>query len=404
MLIFISDLHLRSGARLNLSRPAQFKRFWQRIEQSRRGEVAHLCIVGDLFDLVRTPEWLATQRRPYHPPSAALALEIERIVDATLQNERAFLTALRERVEEGALQIHFVQGNHDRLLDFAPNARAAIRKALAMKGADAPFPNELRFAQYGVLAYHGHTIDHVCHDADGAASFSDFICPELIVRFPLALRTELGFEHPHLDDIDDVRPVIAVPTWVRALARGEKKAVAEKISTVWGHLVTEFLDNREVAQWFKDNHRRFKLDFAAKMKLLLSLSAKQGFQHDTRFINAHDVLFKLLDVKFARAAYESLSKKENKGLRYVVNGHTHFAGMTPLGYVQGQRGCYFNVGTWRTVHQLGNVSPTEPAFLAYDAMGYLAFFPPGDPLQREFEWWHGAAAAREAAAQTRLNV
>src|SRR5690606_2510796 len=101
-----------------------------------------------------------------------------------LRAERDFLSALKARVEEGALQVHFVQGNHDRLLDFAPKARAAIRKALAMKGGDAPFPTELRFPEYGVLAYHGHTIDHVCHDDDGAASLSDFICPELIVRSP----------------------------------------------------------------------------------------------------------------------------------------------------------------------------------------------------------------------------
>jgi hypothetical protein len=75
-------------------------------------------------------------------------------------------------------------------------------------------------------------------------------------------------------------------------------------------------------------------------------------------------------------------------MRYVVNGHTHFANMTPLGTLNGQRACYFNVGTWRTVHQLGHEG--SPSFMPFDAMGYLAFFGKKDPLGRELEWWQGA--------------
>ncbi len=68
--------------------------------------------------------------------------------------------------------------------------------------------------------------------------------------------------------------------------------------------------------------------------------------------------------------------------------------MKPLGIVDGQTAAYFNTGTWRTVHQLGNVGGAEDAFLAYDAMAYLVFFGPEDPMKRHFEWWHGAATRR----------
>ena len=59
-------------------------------------------------------------------------------------------------------------------------------------------------------------------------------------------------------------------------------------------------------------------------------------------------------------------------------------------------GCsrYFNIGTWRTVHQLGDVTKGPPSFMGYDAMSYLVFFGPTDPLRREFEWWHGAVGGR----------
>jgi hypothetical protein len=69
--------------------------------------------------------------------------------------------------------------------------------------------------------------------------------------------------------------------------------------------------------------------------------------------------------------------------------------MTPLGRINGKSACYFNIGTWRTVHQFGHVARREPAFLAYDAMAYLVFFPKGDALGRHFEWWQGAAASAE---------
>ena len=397
MLILVSDLHLREGARSHLSRVGQFARFWERIEQTRRDEVAHLCIVGDLFDLVRSPSWLATPVRPYHEPSPELEAEVLALVRRTVAAEKDFLGLIRAKIESGALVLDYVIGNHDRLLNQAPRARAVVREALGIPGGDAPFPTEARFPEYGVLAYHGHVVDALCSDPSGAPPLSDMIAPELIVRFPDELRRAYGFDHPHLDDIDDVRPIIAVPTWVRTLARDELH-VGDKITRVWSGLVEQFLDNRMVADWFRSNHRRFKLDFAQKVKLLLSLSARRGLGADSKLTSLNGFLFKLLDSKFAHAAVRALERPENRSLRYVVNGHTHFAGMTPLGLVEGKSACYFNVGTWRTVHQLGNVARGRPSFLAYDAMAYLVFFPKGDELGREFEWWQGAATSLESSA------
>ncbi len=394
MLILVSDLHLREGARSHLSQIGQFARFWERIEQTRRDETAQLCLVGDFLDLVRAPGWLATSARPYHSPSPALEREVEALVQRTLTAEAAFLSEVRAKVEAGALAIEYVVGNHDRLLNIASRARAAVRSALGMPGGEAPFPTEARFPRYGVLAYHGHAIDALCSDPSGAPPLSDMIAPELIVRFPEELRRSTGFDHPHLDDIDDVRPILAVPTWVRTLARDEG-SVREKVTGVWARLVEEFFDNGQVRDWFRSNHHRFKLDFAQKVKLLLSLSARRGLGEDSKLLALNGVLMKLLDAKFARAALGALERPENRGLRYVVNGHTHFAGMTPLGLVDGRSTCYFNVGTWRTVHQLGNVARGRPSFLAYHSMAYLVFFPDGDELGREFEWWQGAATMHQ---------
>lgn len=392
MLVFISDIHLRAGGRVNISRAGQLQRFWQRLEGARRGGKVTLCFVGDTFDLVRDPSWFETPHRPYHPMSPDLAAQATGMIDRTLRAEADFFRGLRTQVEAGALRVEFLLGNHDRMLEALPVARGLIRKAVGLRGGDAPFPSELRFPEHAVLAYHGHIADQVSSHPRGGVPFSELFCPELITRFPGEIRKELGIDHPHLDDIDDVRPVVAVPTWVRSLASGEARGVRQRMSQVWARLVEEFLDNAHVRQWFKDNHKLFKFDFAQKMKLLLSLSAKRGLQDESRFASLHDVMFRMLDTKFSHVAAKALEKKENQGLRYVVNGHTHFANMLPLGRINGERACYFNLGTWRTVHQLG--SEGDAAFQPYDAMGYLAFFDPGDPLGRELEWWNGAAIAR----------
>lgn len=390
MLVFISDLHLRPGAPSPVSRAAQVHRLWERIELGRPGAPVRLCLLGDVFDLVRSPHWLTSPVRPYAEPSPELAAEVKAVVEATVEADRAFFEAVRRKVEQGALEVLYVLGNHDRLLAHAPAARAAVRAALGMRGGDDPLPFSLAFPEHGVLAYHGHAVDLLCHDPAGGAPLGDVIASELIMRFPGEIRRRVELPDPRLDDIDDVRPILAVPGWVRALAREERSFLSDVVGRVWRELVDEFLANPWVRAWMRGHHRRLQLDFAQRVKLLLTLSARARPRDEPRLTQLYYLLMKLLDVRFAKAALRALEQKEHRGLRFVVNGHTHFAGMRPLGLVNGKPGCYFNTGTWRQVRQLGNLRRGQPAFLAYDAAAYLVFFDPGDPLERTFEWWQGA--------------
>lgn len=398
MLIFISDLHLRPGAESHIPKHEQFARFWERIERQPHDGPVDLAIVGDFLDLVRSPVWLRGDLRPYHDPSPEQAAEVELQVRQTVAAEQPFFDALRGQVAAGRLRIHYSLGNHDRLLASAPRARAAVREALGMPGGDDHFPMELRFPEHGVLAYHGHSVDDFCSSPDGAAPLADLLASELVVRFPVMLRQELGITDPRLDDIDDVRPIFAVPSWVRSLVAREVHGVGREVAKAWGRLVHEFLDNPQVTDWFKQHHKAFRFDQASKIRLLLSLSAKGLRIQDPKFAEAYKVMFGLFDSRFAQVAWESLQEEQNAGLRFVVNGHTHFAGMRPLGPVDGQAAAYFNTGTWRTVHQLGKVGDSEEAFLAYDAMSYLVFFDASDHLGRHFEWWQGVAATRQHRA------
>lgn len=398
LLVFISDLHLTDALKgPRVSRADTLKRFWTRIEGARREEPAEIVFVGDSFDIVRSPMWLEGNRRPYQEPSPSSIRVVEQIVDKTLEREKEFFGLIRAMVEAGRLRVRYLVGNHDRLLLFAPQARRAIWKAMTGRDEKVDFPSEMIFAEHGVLAHHGHTGDFICSNRDGGAPIGDAIGLELIVRFPPLLRSKIDVADPvELDDIDDVRPIYAVPAWVRQLSE-QRRGIVRPLHETWCQLVEEFLSNNFVKDWMKAHKRGFKLDPGKQLRLLLELSTGRimGKAQDKRLTQAYKVFQHTFDGRFAQRAAEQLADKKYKGLQYVVNGHSHFPSMTPLGHINGKAAVYFNTGTWRTVHQIGTHTEGRPTFLAYDAMTYLVFFPDGDPLGRDYEWWTGAMVGAE---------
>ncbi len=404
MLIFVSDLHLTDSLHGNaVSKEQQFERFWTRIRAARGARPAELCFVGDVFDLVRSPSWFASRHRPYHGASNnGVIATVERIVAETITREAGFFKAVRDRVQAGELKIHYVIGNHDRLLLAAPAARKAVARALT--GADdIELHRELEFHDHGVLAYHGNSGDPLNASPDGDATIGDAIGSELILRFPQRVRALVGADHPgieHIDDIDDVRPVYAVPAWVRQQSVGQRDLL-RPMGQVWTDVVDEFLSNDFVGHWLKAQHKTFSLDMGKKLRLLLELSRNKimAHGHDERLTGLYRFFQQSFDGKMSAAAGAELLRR-GRGLRFVVNGHSHFASMQPLGHVDGKPAVYFNTGTWRTVHQIGHDLGGRPSFLPYDAMSYLVFFPTGDSLGRDYEWWTGALVAAPQPGQT----
>jgi hypothetical protein len=201
-----------------------------------------------------------------------------------------------------------------------------------------------------------------------------------------------------LDDIDDVRPVYAAPAWVRQLGE-HRRGLTRPLAETWGQLVEEFLSNPFVRHWMKARKQTFGFDPGTKLRLLLELSTGRvmGKAQDQRLTQLYKLFQHVFDGRFAERAAERLNSGRYPGIRYVVNGHSHFANMTPLGNVGGKPACYFNTGTWRTVHQIGHHLGGRPTFLRYDAMSYVVFFPEGDSLGRDFEWWNGALVSTPRA-------
>jgi UDP-2,3-diacylglucosamine pyrophosphatase LpxH len=400
LLIFISDIHLTDTLHgTAIGKAAQFERFWGRIQQARGHRPAELCFVGDLFDIVRSPSWFDGRFRPYNDPRGDVGRQVVGIVERTIEREAEFFASIRKRVENGELRIHYVLGNHDRLLRFVPEARQKVWKALTGSDETPELGTEAEFPEHGVLAYHGNVTDEINFDPDGAGTIGDAIGSELITRFPGEVRKAIGGgEHAELDDIDDVRPIYAVPAWVRNIGLARRELLGP-VGKTWKMLVEEFLSNSFVKHWMKD-HRTFGFDTGKKLKLLLELSTKKvmAHTHDRRLTQLYKYFQHSFDGKMAKHAAKRIDKTDGR-IRYVVNGHSHFSNMVPLGNIDGNPAVYFNTGTWRTVHQIGHGLGGRPSFLPYDAMSYLVFFPDGDPLERRFEWWHGASVTDKHADQ-----
>ncbi len=396
LLIFVSDIHLTDSLHGNaVSKAEQFSRFWDRIQVARGKRPAELCVVGDLFDLVRSPSWLDGRNRPYHGPSTnGVVKNVDKIVEDTIAREKGFFDALRAKISTGELKFHYVVGNHDRLLLTAPAAQKRLADALGLDRLE--LHKELEFRDHGVLAYHGNVGDPINASPDGDATIGDAIGSELILRFPRKLRAMVGADHPgveEIDDIDDVRPVYAVPAWVRQQS-SIRKDLLRPISAVWSEVVEEFLSNDFVKQWLESQRKTWSLDLGKKLRLLLELSRNKVMAHgsDERLSQLYRFFQHSFDGKMQAVAAAELQRR--RGMRYVVNGHSHFPSMQPLGRINDGPAVYFNTGTWRAVHQIGHDLGGRPSFLPYDAMTYLVFFPTDDKLRRDYEWWTGAMVTR----------
>ncbi|MEO0815164.1 MAG: hypothetical protein AAFY60_20050, partial [Myxococcota bacterium] len=229
---------------------------------------------------------------------------------------------------------------------------------------------------------------------EGPAPIGDAIGLELIVRYPNEVRAAVGELLEELDDIDDVRPIFAVPSWVRNYA-SRQRHILKPATKTWKRIVEEFFDNPFTRSWAKE-HDRLGFSEAKKLQLLLRASTGRLLKStsDQKLVQIFRFLQQMVDGKFAQNAAGRLEKSGDDRLRYVVNGHSHFASMNPLGLINGEPACYFNTGTWRTVHQMGRHTSGRPGFLAYEAMTYLVFFPDRDQMNREYEWWTGALVPR----------
>ncbi len=240
-----------------------------------------------------------------------------------------------------------------------------------------------------VWARHGDIFDGDNFDGDrNKSSLGDAIVVELLNRFPASVREKLGSQPPPecldgLKEIDNVRPLVVIPTWIDSLLRRTcTKQQAAAVKDIWNGLANDFLKIPFVKQHKSALKFGLKLStgvsLATLSRALLWLKAKFGVGNEKPF--------------YKNALSEEAYK--NVTAHFIVYGHTHHHEIVVLRAANPKAGLafdevYINSGTWRAVHEMAaNVRAEE--FAGYKVMTYLVFYQGDERVHREFESWSGA--------------
>ena len=426
MLVFISDTHLTDGTSGTTIFPAAFDKFCRALEdivwdpEKTNIRAVEIVLLGDIIDVIRSALWLRRENgnpeNPVRPwsdenlvDSAGWNLQTytEAIVDAIVNrpdNIRAmrYLEDFRGRMaDKGAeVTISYIVGNHDWLVNRYESTRRKIAGFLGLENpfrfADNRFPLEQVFKDYHVIARHGDYYDSMNYeDNRDASSLGDAIVIDLLNKFPAAVEKDsvLGSNQElvgRLKEIDNVRPLLDIPVWLQGVCN-EHPGVEERVHSIWNALVDEFFQMQ-----FVRDHDRFGPDVTDFLELALRLTSRFSFGRLMEIVGNKALRYyysKSDDYK--RYAYNEAALRSNLA-RYVVYGHTHCAGQTPLDivHIPGEGAVeklYFNTGTWRKVFEHTTFDEEKCEFIGWHVMTFVLFYLESEKdKNRNYEVWSGS--------------
>ncbi|MEW5800939.1 MAG: hypothetical protein AB1847_02435 [bacterium] len=424
MLVFLSDIHLTDGSSGTTIDPRAFNKFCQMMKNivgdAQRSNIKKIEIVllGDIFDLIRSDFWLRPEneglaRPPIRPWSATadtdhsgwnLQQYTEAIVDKIISQPRnieaiKYLKEFQTHCVDVDVQISYLIGNHDWLINRYPSTRQKIAHFLGMKGADArfyvheQFPYERIFKEYKVMARHGDYYDKFNYDGNrDASSLGDAIVIDLLSRFPKEVKNDpfLGQDDiliNQLKEIDNVRPLLDIPAWIQGICN-YRPGIERKMHEIWNSLVNRFFK----LEFVKD-HDRFGPDMVDFLEMAMRLSSGFSFNRLKEILGNRVV--QMLSQQFdsyQRFAYREAPLKNNTA-RYVVYGHTHQAAQVPLDIVSlppdsTEDKVYFNTGTWRKVFEHTTFDSDNCEFIGWHVMTFVIFYLKEEKERdRNYEIW-----------------
>ena len=404
-----------------------------------------LVFAGDVFDLHRTSLWFQAnggKLRPY-VNNGGVDEQLERLVQrivARIQSEDEVGKALSTfRLLAGGkywfqgeqdfpvpVSIHFIPGNHDRLLNATPAIRRTIREALALPDSDEPFPHLMGFPEEGVLIRHGHEYDRYNFGLDftedeviptempaegyDESPFGDYATIDIAARIPHLFRQFHGDDrirrnailstvYQRFLEFDDLRPQRAMFNFLLNITEQhiEPLAVWQAIEPVVYLLLEELHGDPNLESWLDKMDTKWQLDTIDVVQTALAMKSWRlaGIPLSLAQYISNSIIAGRDD---ALSAAKKLAARESaiRGgeYRFLVAGHTHVPAVELIASdARGER-YYINTGTWR------NRIPATPDFNAFGrlkALTYVIFYgPEEDPVRAEpggqhlsMDYWTG---------------
>jgi len=402
MLIVISDIHLEEctlgvhpALRVNRNLDAKaYQKFIRGI--AKEAAVNHarsvdLVLAGDILELNHSNIWYENGVKPYInakeiTPGSEHEKKILRLLDLIGEEEKvaASLAVIRDfsTYFSTDFHLHYLLGNHDRLVNATPATRAKARALLGLPGSDAPLPHTFTYMDHDKpLAFvrHGHEYDPMNFSANyrtaslipaniplqeyEAAPVDDFSAIELVYKLPYLFASHYGtqtilqnenLQHLYfrLVEFQDVRPQSALINFLLTMPGFTRRQV-------WQYLEPIIL--KAVNDLRKDPYLNSP---AMQGNILRKIVRLNPWHKNIPYRLVHRASNSITNrigknEQDLPAGREELLQKNGDSVRCVISGHTHQPQVALLDAQDGVERYYFNSGTWR--NQVP-VSPNQASF------------------------------------------
>jgi UDP-2,3-diacylglucosamine pyrophosphatase LpxH len=399
MIVVLSDLHFTEAQSTRIggfqyNRNIPYETFWGFFTEINNFALANgirsldMVLAGDILEINRSGIWFEGPDRPYidcqdvHSKSSTEATLLK-IIDAISQEEnvRETLALFRNLKDQFDIpfRLHYLLGNHDRLLNATPAIRAKARALFGLDQDDSFFKRHLIFYQQDgkpfCLIRHGHIYDPINFslridemdeiptefpdDVYDHACLGDITTVEFGAALPHAFKETYGeteiLKNKHLSalyqrliEFDDVRPTQALLSYLFSTPGVKKRETWMLMKPCF---VTIFQSLQNNHQFTKEISKLTVLP-AWKKLLVMGLLNIGGM---IRFVPYWVVkrLIKMVSKQIKRKSpvkwvkREALLSDTNSGLRCVISGHTHTPEVTLISAKHGEDRFYINTGTWR---------------------------------------------------------
>jgi UDP-2,3-diacylglucosamine pyrophosphatase LpxH len=428
MLVIVSDLHFQhvsadairyvrdgvvreTGVRRNVT-PGAFQMLLADVHARAKRSFANrveLVFAGDIFELLRTPLWFSggeTEVRPtvseMGPDSLAnpLCAKVHEVLDAIVDDNKAIWPVLARFVREGALErkgavlsldpgtvvnVHYIPGNHDRLVNAWPSVRRRVRELLSMPASDERFPHTIdrpKDTGYRVKIRHGHEYDRwnigvpvpfgkpidLTHEQYLAPCSGDYVTLEIVARLCVGFRAlhgkalrggdERGARlrdfYNALVEFDDVRP----PSLLLKYLESRLGSLHSELFELLRPVLLDLYHTALSSPFFQDMaHRMEVLKFFREPVVTLVKEALQSLSPTS--LEGLVQRLRSMDTSNDTERGAAMASREagiEEGLYdIIVAGHTHNPDQLPLPSPKGSnREVFFlDSGTWRSTIRVG---------------------------------------------------
>ncbi|MCB2202671.1 metallophosphoesterase [bacterium] len=399
MLVVFSDLHFTEAQSsklgehtFNQNLPAEtYEAYLREINQvalANGVEQVNIVLAGDIFEISRSAIWLRGPDRPYHdnvdvlPGSSheEIILEILETIgrEDKVQQTLALFRSLDDLFDV-PVALHYILGNHDRLVNATPAIRGNARELLGLEGGELPLAHQFIFhddaGQLFSLVRHGHEYDPMNFSLDthdlktiptefpedvyGKAPLGDIITVELGSALPAYFLDEYGEEqilaspslmalYERLMAFDDVRPTSAQLAYLFYTPGVRKRETWAILQPCFQRAINALSDNEIFIEKIRTTSSIKK-----SQRLLLTgvmgldiLSSGIPYWMVKRLMKKVSKKIKLRSqTKWAKR--EALIQDPLTGCKCVISGHTHFPEVSLMSAKKGDEKYYINTGTWR---------------------------------------------------------